>query len=132
MLLMTWAQARFSGDTYIVNTYVRAHFIRKYSHLSSRNSSMISSKAGPIILEMRCFIQVDRMSYLAFYLLRIRSYRQTRSTSVDDIKKTNQTNLALKGILGIRAMSELARIHGQIDAADSYAVRQLDFVVLIL
>jgi hypothetical protein len=35
----------------------------------------------------------------------------------------NQTNLALKGILGVRAMSELARIYGDTNAATAYSVR---------
>lgn len=38
------------------------------------------------------------------------------------IRHVNQTNVALKGILGIRAMGELARIHGENDSADFYSV----------
>lgn len=47
------------------------------------------------------------------------------SKTVDGVTGANQTNIALKGILGVRAMSELALIQGDNAAATSYKARKL-------
>ena len=41
----------------------------------------------------------------------------------------NQTNLAIKGIVGIRAMAEIAKLNGDDAKAANYSVRRsLDYV----
>lgn len=40
-------------------------------------------------------------------------------------------NLALKGILGIRAMAEISRIHGDDAVSDAYLVRHRCFSVSV-
>lgn len=43
--------------------------------------------------------------------------------SADALSAANMTNLAIKGIIGIQAMSEIARAVGQSDDCQHYAVR---------
>jgi hypothetical protein len=40
-----------------------------------------------------------------------------------DTQTKNATNLALKGILGVRAMAEISRVAGMLDEAQTYKVR---------
>ena len=47
--------------------------------------------------------------------------------STDDFAGSlaNQTNLAIKGIIGIKAMSEIAALVGQTQKSSNYSVRML-------
>ena len=51
--------------------------------------------------------------------------------STDDFagRLANQTNLAIKGIVGIKAMSEIARLVGDSTRASNYSVRVSCFVM---
>ena len=50
--------------------------------------------------------------------------------STDDFAGTlaNQTNLAIKGIVGIKAMSEIAKLTGDTAKADNYSVSAASWI----
>jgi hypothetical protein len=47
---------------------------------------------------------------------------QWHRSSADGLLVSNQTNLAIKGIIGIQAMSEMCSILGQVTEANNYSV----------
>jgi hypothetical protein len=43
-------------------------------------------------------------------------------TTADNLNEQNMTNLAIKGIIGIQAMSEISRVSGMSSDSQHYAV----------
>ncbi|KAK7045353.1 hypothetical protein VNI00_007602 [Paramarasmius palmivorus] len=84
MLIMTWAQARFSGDQTLLLDY--------YDTLKTWTDNVISANA------------VVPSGY----------------QDADGLTSTNLTNLALKGIIGVRAMAEISHTLGKGDDASKY------------
>lgn len=89
MLIMAWAHARFSGDTTLLDNYVSlapplcAHF------LSGKHQYDLFRKWGD-------------------YLLSQNTVAPNGFQDTDGLDSTNMTNLALKGILGVSAMGNIA------------------------
>ena len=59
-------------------------------------------------------------------LIAVHSYRhRSSSTDADGLANTNRTNLAIKGIIAIKAMSEISQALGKSQDAETYSVRHL-------
>ena len=55
---------------------------------------------------------------------------QWHRSSADGLSVSNQTNLAIKGIIGIQAMSKMCSILGQVTEAKNYSVRTIYLLLL--
>jgi len=56
---------------------------------------------------------------------------QWRRSSADGLSVSNQTNLAIKGIIGIQAMSEMCLILNQVTEANNYSVRKILLAIIL-
>lgn len=52
-------------------------------------------------------------------------------SSGDGLSVGNQTNLAIKGIIGIQAMSEMCSILGQVTEANNYSVCKILLAIIL-
>lgn len=72
----------------------------------------------------RCSVRTrweKEMFNSCLFVMSVNFYRQPSSS--DEITSMNQTNLALKGIIGIGAMARISSFMGMNDDASSYEVR---------
>ncbi|KIK65892.1 hypothetical protein GYMLUDRAFT_1027590, partial [Collybiopsis luxurians FD-317 M1] len=92
MLIMAWAHAIFSGDGSLLSSYVYQPLTPNGLHCSSR---------------VLCHLTSDVHLFLS-------------SISADGLSNVNMTNLAIKGILAIRAMAEISRTVGELDDSNTY------------
>jgi hypothetical protein len=119
---MTYAHARASGDGSLISRYVRtrpvfilprANNIGQYSLLTSWADYLSDST---LLIHGQCVLPTH--PYCADNL----NDRQHRS-SADGLTVDNQTNLAIKGIIAIQAMSKMSSVVKQAADAEKYNVR---------
>ena len=80
--------------------------------------------------ECRRRVSVKSTSHILHYH---RSYQMSRTTSISDgITSNNQTNLVLKGIIGIGAMAKISSFVGKSDDEGLYDVHLFSFESVIL
>jgi hypothetical protein len=116
---MTYAHARASGDGSLISRYVRTRLvfvlprtnnIGQYSLLTSWADYLSNST---LLIHNQCvhIFTADNLND-----------RQHRS-SADGLTADNQTNLAIKGIIAIKAMSKMSSVVKQTSDAEKYNVR---------
>ncbi|KAG7452128.1 uncharacterized protein BT62DRAFT_990443 [Guyanagaster necrorhizus] len=91
MLIMSWAHARFSGDSTLIT---------RYYNLYKRWADYLVS------------VTLDPNGY----------------TDADGLDNANMTNLAIKGIIGIKAMSEISQALGKSQDAETYSSTAKSYV----
>ena len=107
MLIMTLSYTQKTQDLSLVKTYVRPSL--PHAHPDSS----------------RC-VQYNLLDQWAQYLV-ANTLEPANQLSSDAFAGTltNQTNLALKGIIGIKAMAEIAKLVGNSSASSTYDVSYL-------
>lgn len=110
MLIMTLSYTQKTQDLSLVKTYVRTWL-------------PTSAKAS----HLRC-VQYNLLDQWAQYLVS-NTLEPANQLSSDAFagSLTNQTDLALKGIIGIKAMAEIAKLVGNSSASSNYAVSHIRF-----
>ncbi|KAH9013284.1 hypothetical protein EDB84DRAFT_1568730 [Lactarius hengduanensis] len=94
MLIMTYAHARASGDVGLISRYVRAALIFQ-----------VGTLVGPTKLDSMIQVLIPWANYLSNATLLVHD-----QFSADGLSADNQTNLAIKGIIAIEAMSKMSSI----------------------
>lgn len=105
MLIMTLAYSQISGN----GTFIDRHYnmLREWGYYLGNNSLLPTNQ---YVMSLKALIY----QLLTFYRLWSDAIRQGISSI------NNQSNIALKGIIGIAAMSELASIAGRNDDSLSF------------
>lgn len=57
---------------------------------------------------------------------------QTPRLTADQLSKANSTNLAIKGIIGIQALSQISQILNKESDSTHYAVRDFHSTILVV
>ena len=106
MLIMTLSYTQKTGDNSLITTYVRLLWSPLSIHLKPS------------------FLQFDLLDQWTQFLISD-SLIPANQISTDDFAGSlaNQTNLAIKGIVGIKAMSQIAALVGQTQKSTNYSVR---------
>lgn len=125
MLLMIWAQARFSGEKTLAQKYVCCIIILITNLFLTNINSTRCLNAGQTIYQklfpeakIQCKLEVS-------WSISKDDIDVTAAASIASISAdgdVSSTNLALKGILAIRAMAELAAINDKKEDLASYIV----------
>jgi hypothetical protein len=121
MLIMTYAYARASGDGSVISRYVRQRQVSGWRDLINPDS-IRCFLPGPTIWMLRRYSLP--ISKLFFWVdrLRITDNCWWRRSSADNLSVNNQTNLAIKGIIAIKAMSNMSSVVNKTADANKYSV----------
>lgn len=116
------------------------HYPNATGHPDGGDEPMPLEECGNNMIMMLAYVQLSGNSeYIkqhypilkqwAEYLVNDSLFPDTQ-LSTDDFagKLTNQTNLALKGIIGLEAMSQMSRIIGETADADGYTTTAHDYI----
>lgn len=127
MLILILAHVQATSDDSLISTYVSASstFPRTYSQLYwSQSCSIPSFKTGLIISSLTPYSLVISafQSTANVQDEKLNSFVQKTRYTSDRLPIANQSNLALKGIIGIRAMSEIAQYKHDSNATTFYKV----------
>lgn len=122
---MTYANARASGDGSLISRYVsrgpclspyKANRIGQYGVLTSWADYLVNT---PLFIHDQYVVFINTLSNA--------DIGQWYRSSAGGLSVSNQTNLAIKGIIGIQAMSKMCSILDQVTEAKNYSVRTIFF-----
>ncbi|KAI0179822.1 DUF1793-domain-containing protein [Hypoxylon sp. FL1284] len=128
----------FYPNTYSMHD-IGTHFPLATGHVEGNDEYMPVESSGNIILMSYAYYKftgdsswlVSHYGILKQFAQYLISYSLVPSAqlSTDDFagELANQTNLAIKGIVGLQAMSAVARVAGEADDAAEFATRATDF-----
>lgn len=125
MIIIALAHAQATGDGSLLNRYVcMTSFCKPWILAHSQLSSMTNSANGQISLSIIHGIwRPESEQWLLPFLFRLNLLSNGRTTSISDgIIAANQTNLALKGIIGLGAMARISNYTGQQTDSDYFQV----------
>jgi hypothetical protein len=117
------------------------HFPNATGHPDGQDESMPVEECGNMLIMTLAYAQyTDDTEYLKNHYPILTQWTQflvddslipASQLSTDDFAGTlqNQTNLALKGIIGIRAMGEIASLTGQTADAEKYNAIAADYII---
>jgi len=125
MLIMTYAHARASGDGSLISRYVSwCPWLNPYEANRLGQYRVLTSWAD-YLANTLLFIH-DQYVVFVNVLSNADNFQWHRS-SADGLSVSNQTNLAIKGIIGIQAMSDMCSILDQAIGAKNYSVCTIFF-----
>lgn len=127
MIIMLLAHLQASGDDTIIDQHVSANSeISCFAWLTFRFLVFIDKTLGRLscseFTKTKCPVSVFAAHNFVINVF-FRVLRQTSSS--DGILSLNQTNLSLKGIIGIGAMAKISHFMGMESDASNYQVRNL-------
>ena len=118
---MTYAYIRASGDGSLISRYVRTQL--PFAPVKDRQYRTVFSTdfLGRLLVQLDTF---HPRSVRYFHTILIYNLNDDRHrSSADGLTTNNQTNLAIKGIIAIKAMSKMSSIVERTADAQKYNVR---------
>jgi hypothetical protein len=121
MLIMTYAHARATGDGSLISRYVSLSCSSSRLRVNQLGQYPLLTTWANYLINTLLFVH-DQYVVLVNVLLGTDNGLWDRA-SADGWTAANQTNLAIKGIIAIQAMSEMSIIVDQVTEAKNYSVR---------
>ena len=120
MLIMTYAHARASGDDSLITKYVRTKLVLSiFGELTKPEQYSLLTSWAEYLSNATLSINEQCVHYLDDFFANNLDDR----SSADGLTADNQTNLAIKGIIAIKAMSKMSSILNRSADVDKYSVR---------
>ena len=116
---MTYAHARASGDGSLISKYVRTRLVLVLLRTNNIGQYSLLTSWADYLTNSTLLIHDQ---YVYIFIADNLNDRQHRS-SADGLTTNNQTNLAIKGIIAIKAMSKMSSVVNQAADAEKYNVR---------
>ena len=118
---MTYAHARATGDGSLISRYVSLSCSSSRLRVNQLGQYPLLTTWANYLINTLLFVH-DQYVVLVNVLLGTDNGLWDRA-SADGWTAANQTNLAIKGIIAIQAMSEMSTIVDQVTEAKNYSVR---------
>ena len=130
MLIMTYANARASGDGSLISRYVSRGPCSSPCKVNRIGQYGVLTSWADYLVNTLLFIHDQYVVFMN--VLSTADIGQWHRSSADGLSVSNQTNLAIKGIIGIQAMSKMCSILGQVTEAKNYSVRTIFLAIIPL
>ena len=127
MIIMLYAHARTSGDGTLLAQYVRCVTRSLIDGADTRLQYNLTKRWADYLVD-NALAPGSQCVFFFTFLDRNRSYVHCR-TSGDGQISVNMTNLAIKGIIAVKAVAEISRTVNQSSDAQLYDVRHLELLL---